>query len=92
MLNPAKRIILQGLNRAGYRLLKREEHERLLATAAGAQHAAQAPQSDISPSPLRGSVFWYPDYAANLTLNSAWAVGVPTVNEYSQFRGHWARA
>jgi hypothetical protein len=35
--------------------------------------------------PFRGSVlFWYPDYAANLTLNSAWAVGVPTVNEYSQ--------
>jgi hypothetical protein len=35
--------------------------------------------------PFRGSVlFWYPDYAANLTLKSAWAVGVPAVNEYSQ--------
>jgi hypothetical protein len=31
MINPAKRIILQGLNKAGYRLLKREEYERLLA-------------------------------------------------------------
>jgi len=51
MINPAKRIILQGLNRAGYRLLKREEYERLLATAAEAQQAAQAPQSGISPSP-----------------------------------------
>jgi hypothetical protein len=51
MINSAKRIILQGLNRAGYRLLKREEYARLLATAAEAQQAAQAPQSDISPSP-----------------------------------------
>jgi hypothetical protein len=51
MINPAKRIILQWLNRAGYRLLKREEYERLLATAAEAQQAAQAPQSDISPAP-----------------------------------------
>src|SRR5262249_46182303 len=35
--------------------------------------------------PFRGSAFfWYPDYAATLTLNSAWAVGVPAVNEYSQ--------
>jgi O-methyltransferase len=50
MLNPAKRIILQGLKRAGYRLLKKEEHERLLATVAGAQQAAQTPQSDMSPS------------------------------------------
>ena len=49
MINSAKRIILQGLNRAGYRLLKREEYERLLATAAEAQQAAA--QSDISPSP-----------------------------------------
>jgi hypothetical protein len=51
MINPAKRIILQGLNRAGYRLLKREEYERLLATAVEAQEAAQARQSSISPSP-----------------------------------------
>jgi O-methyltransferase len=51
MINPAKRIILQGLSRAGYRLLKREEYERLLATAAEAQQAAQAPQSGILPSP-----------------------------------------
>jgi O-methyltransferase len=51
MINPAKRIVLQGLNRAGYRLLKREEYERLLVTAAEAQQAAQAPQSGISASP-----------------------------------------
>jgi hypothetical protein len=51
MINPAKRIILQGLNRAGYCLLKRQEYERLLATAAEAHQAAQAPQSGISPSP-----------------------------------------
>jgi hypothetical protein len=51
MISPAKRIILLGLNRAGYRLLKREEYERLLATAAEAQQTAQAPQSGISPSP-----------------------------------------
>ena len=51
MINPAKRIILQGLNKAGYRLLKREEYERLLVTAAEAQQAAQAPQSGILPSP-----------------------------------------
>jgi hypothetical protein len=50
MINPAKRIILEGLNRAGYRLLKREEHERLLATAAQGQQAEQAPQSGILPS------------------------------------------
>jgi hypothetical protein len=52
MINPAKRIILQGLNRAGYRLLKREEYERLLATAAQVLHAEQAPQSDISSPPI----------------------------------------
>jgi O-methyltransferase len=51
MINPAKRIILQGLSRAGYRLLKREDYERLLATAAEAQQPAQAPQPAISPSP-----------------------------------------
>src|SRR5262245_60791063 len=51
MINPAKRMIFQGLNRAGYRLLKREEYELLLATAAEAPQAAQSPQSDISPSP-----------------------------------------
>ena len=51
MINSAKQIILQGLNRAGYRLLKREEYERLLATAVEAQQAAQALQSDVSPSP-----------------------------------------
>src|SRR5262249_34942860 len=54
MINPAKRIILRALNKAGYRLLKREEHERLLATAAEAQqaaHAPQPPQPGISPSP-----------------------------------------
>src|SRR5215831_16857116 len=52
MINPAKRILLEGLNRAGYRLLKREEYERLLVTAAEAQQAAQAPQSgSILPSP-----------------------------------------
>jgi O-methyltransferase len=51
MINPAKRIILQGLNRAGYRLLKREEYERLLATAAEVQQTAQRPQSGILPSP-----------------------------------------
>jgi hypothetical protein len=51
MINPAKRIVLQGLNRAGYRLLKREEYERLLVTAAEAQQAAQVPQSGMSASP-----------------------------------------
>jgi len=51
MINPAKQIILQGLNRVGYRLLKREEYERLLASAVQARRAAQATQSDISPSP-----------------------------------------
>jgi hypothetical protein len=54
MISPAKRIILEGLNRAGYRLLKREEYERLLATAAEAQQATQASQSSqsgISPLP-----------------------------------------
>jgi len=51
MINPAKRIILEGLNRAGYRLLKRKEYERLLATAAEAQQATQAPQSGILLSP-----------------------------------------
>jgi hypothetical protein len=50
MINPAKRILLEGLNRAGYRLLKREEHERLLATAVQVQQAEQAPQSGILPS------------------------------------------
>src|SRR5262245_47304106 len=48
MINPAKRILLEGLNRAGYRLLKREEYERLLVTAAEAQQAAQVPQSGSS--------------------------------------------
>jgi hypothetical protein len=51
MINSAKQIILQALNRIGYRLLKREEYERLLSTAVEAQQAARAPQSDISPSP-----------------------------------------
>jgi len=51
MINPAKRIILQGLNKAGYRLLKRQEYERLLATVAEVQQATQARQPDISPSP-----------------------------------------
>jgi hypothetical protein len=38
------------LNRAGYCLLKKEEHERLLATVAEAQQAAQAPESEFSLS------------------------------------------
>jgi hypothetical protein len=50
MINPAKQIMLQGLDRVGYRLLKKEEHELLLAAAAEAQQAVQTPQSDISPS------------------------------------------
>jgi hypothetical protein len=50
MMNPAKRIILEGLNRAGYRLLKREEYERFV-TASGAQQAAQAVHSGVLPSP-----------------------------------------
>src|SRR5262249_43028548 len=51
MINPAKRIILQGLNKAGYRLLKREEYERLLTTVAEVRQATQARQPGISPSP-----------------------------------------
>jgi hypothetical protein len=51
MINSAKRIILQGVNRAGYRLLKREEYERLLVTASGAQQAAQAAHSGVLRSP-----------------------------------------
>jgi hypothetical protein len=54
MIDPAKRIILQGLNKAGYRLLKKEEYDRLLATAAEAQQAAQTPQSGIWSSPSSG--------------------------------------
>jgi len=65
MINSAKRIILQGLNRAGYRLLKREEYERLLASAAEAhQQAKQLPQSDISPSPP----FMQPPSASSLEV------------------------
>jgi hypothetical protein len=51
MITPAKRIILHGLKRAGYCLLKRQEYERLLTTAAEAQQAAQPSQSGISSSP-----------------------------------------
>jgi hypothetical protein len=56
MINSAKRIILQGLNRAGYRLLKREEYERLLATATEAQQAAQAPPPFMPASPSTSSL------------------------------------
>jgi hypothetical protein len=45
MINLAKRNILYALNRFGYRLLKRDEHERLLAAA------AQGQASNIYPSP-----------------------------------------
>ena len=45
MINLAKRSILSALNRAGYRLLKRDEHERLIAAA------AQGQASNIYPSP-----------------------------------------
>jgi len=45
MINLAKRNILHALNRVGYRLLKRDEHERLLAAA------AQGQASNIYPSP-----------------------------------------
>src|SRR5262249_27852779 len=45
MINLAKRNILYALNRVGYRLLKRDEHERLLAAA------AQGQASNMYPSP-----------------------------------------
>jgi hypothetical protein len=45
MINLAKRSILSALNRAGYRLLKRDEHERLILAA------AQGQASNIYPSP-----------------------------------------
>jgi hypothetical protein len=58
MIDLAKRIELQGLNRLGYRVLKKQEHERLLATAAQAQPSTiplsspvVVPPSPPAPSP-----------------------------------------
>jgi hypothetical protein len=45
MIDLAKRAVLQGLSRLGYRVLKKEEHERLLAAA------AQSEPSKVSLSP-----------------------------------------
>src|SRR5262249_2763527 len=49
MINLAKRSILSALNRAGYRLLKRDEHERLIAAAAQGQASSIYPSLSVVP-------------------------------------------
>jgi hypothetical protein len=49
MINLAKRSILSALNRAGYRLLKRDEHERLIAAAAQGQASNLYPSVSVVP-------------------------------------------
>src|SRR5262249_56729877 len=49
MINLAKRSILSALNRAGYRLLKRDEHERLVRAASQAQAARISPSLSVVP-------------------------------------------
>jgi hypothetical protein len=57
MIDLAKRAVLQGLNRLGYRVLKKQEHERLLAVAAQAQPSTiplsppVVPASPPAPNP-----------------------------------------
>jgi O-methyltransferase len=52
MINWGKRVILQSLDAAGYRLLKRTEHERLLSIAPQPEPAlsAQAPVNEALPA------------------------------------------
>jgi O-methyltransferase len=53
MIDLGKRTVLQGLNRLGYRVLKKQEHERLLAAEAQAQPATIPLSSPVvvQPSP-----------------------------------------
>jgi hypothetical protein len=59
MINLAKQWVLQLLNHAGYRLLKKADHEALLAAAAalrGAPDAAAAEKQPVAPlAPDRAS-------------------------------------
>src|SRR5215472_7387589 len=55
MINLAKRNILYALNRVGYRLLKRDEHERLLAAVAQGQASNIYPSSPVVPGSASAS-------------------------------------
>src|SRR5262249_9678872 len=49
MINLAKRSILSALTRAAYRLLNRDEHERLIAAAAQGQASSIYPSLSVVP-------------------------------------------
>jgi O-methyltransferase len=50
MIDLAKRSVLQGLNRLGYRVLKKQEHEDLLAAAAQAHPSATPVSQPVVPA------------------------------------------
>jgi hypothetical protein len=76
MIRLAKRMVLQGLDRAGYRLLRRDEHDRLLETNAHFSAPPAAPS--FSPgSRLALSDLAAPDAAPASFLEAVAAVDVP---------------